>query len=137
MEREYRREAIGLSGWTMEIKRPIHRLVLSRFCARCSLEESESSRKRFFGRLLVSVVLFVVFSLLAIAGATTQTEVYALPMFVALVTAVALLPRVDRRAEDLGLPVRVAYWLSTMRVAYLLVAIFLILGLPRILWGGP
>ncbi len=100
------------------------------------MEERDNSRKRFFGRVFVSIGLFVVFSLLAVASATTQTDVYALPMFVALIVAVVLLPRGDRITASLELPGRVGYWLSMMRVAYLLVAIFLILGLPQILWGG-
>lgn len=97
-------------------------------------EESSRQRRTLFLRIGASVLTFTVFVITAVSWVLTQNPTLKWAIFLPLVGAVMLLPR-EVRVEGLAdeVRIRMRLWLSYVRVLYLLLAMFVLLGLPELL----
>lgn len=93
-------------------------------------------------RIIASVLSYCVFAVLGIAWVITSAPSLKWVLFIPLVGAVLLLPRklqetvgrgLDKESNAYRLVIRTGYWLSMVRVVYLIVAIFILAALPAIL----
>lgn len=100
------------------------------------------SRRSIFVRIVVSILSYGVFVAVAVSWVLTYEPMLKWMLFIPLLAAVFLLPRklpekfddeLDDDSEEMRTVVRVGTWLSTVRVVYLLIAVFVLLGLPEIL----
>lgn len=97
---------------------------------------TNNQRRVLFGRILGSVAVFTVFVIMAVSFVMTQDTTLKWSMFLPLILSMLVLPRtVD--ADDLSdeAYARTKLWLSYVRVAYFLLALFVLLGLPELLHG--
>lgn len=95
--------------------------------------------RTLFIRAIVSILVYGTFVVLATAQVLTAREDLRYAMLVPLVAAVFILPRKVTRASDVPEDseegrtlARIGLWFSYVRVIYLLVAIFILVGLPAI-----
>ncbi len=97
-----------------------------------------------YGRIASSVVMYVAFIVLDVTAAITgqlSSNAWMIPMFACLGLSVLLLPRRpvprgearETAGQDrLEYYARIRKWLIWVRIAYLVGAIALVLGLPRV-----
>jgi hypothetical protein len=101
-----------------------------------------TSRRSLLARVVSSILLYGVFVTLAVSWVLTRDPTLKWALFLPLVAAVFMLPRklpeklsdeesADKEAMETA--TRIGRWLSWVRVIYLLVAMFVLLGLPEIL----
>ncbi len=92
-------------------------------------------RRALLMRIIASVAAFTVFVITAVSWVMTQNPTLRWALFVPLIASVLILPR-DVVNDDLSeeTRARTKLWLSYVRVAYFLVALFVMLGLPELLY---
>jgi hypothetical protein len=100
------------------------------------------SKRSLFLRIVGSILLYGVFVALSVSWILTRNPTLKWALFVPLVAAVFVLPRklpetlgeeVEGDSVEMRTLARLGRWLSMVRVVYLLVALFVLLGLPEIL----
>lgn len=98
--------------------------------------------RKLFLRIVFSIVTYGVFVVLAVSWVLTTNPTLKWMMFVPLIGAILTLPRrlpkqlsddVVEGSEAERSLVRTRLWLSYVRLAYFLVALFVMLGLPELL----
>ena len=95
--------------------------------------QPDNQRRILFMRIAGSIAAFSLFVIVAVGWVLTQNPTAKWALFVPLVGAMLILPR-DIRAESIDEEqrVRIRLWLSYERVAYFLLALFVMLGLPEL-----
>jgi len=97
--------------------------------------EPDNQRRALFLRVSGSVAIFTVFVVLAVAWVITQDPTLKWALFIPLVLSVLILPRnvtLDDVPEESI--TRFKLWLSYVRLVYFALALFVMLGLPEILY---
>lgn len=109
------------------------------------VEELQRFQKVLLTRTVASVAFFALFIVLAIASIVTANQTLQMWVLAPAVVAILMMPRQslpssmprppqDPEAATLWAKLaRMRIWLSSVRVVYLLTAVFLLLGLPELL----
>lgn len=97
--------------------------------------EPNNQRRMLFARIGASVIVFTLFVVLAVSWVLTQDSTLQWALFIPLVLSVVILPRrvvVDDLSEESA--ARFQRWLSVVRLAYFLLALVVMVGLPELLF---